>query len=125
MGNTWKIRVVFLLEPVIRKPQGKRRNLGPGDLLTLPYSYHRHPNRSLTDLLAARSLIYIKLLNKEELLPGATLAPHAENDIRVNHMVEQLSFEDCEKLFKSIRLDNRNLSLQAVEEYLTSKRAMI
>jgi len=125
MGNSWKIHVVFLLEPVIRKLKGKRRNLGPGDLLTLQYSHHRHPSRSLTDLLAARSLIYIKLLNKEELLPGATLAPHAEDDIRVNHMVDQLSFEDCEKLFKSIRLVNRNLSLQTVEEHLTSKREMI
>jgi hypothetical protein len=125
MGSSWKIHLVFLLEPVIRKLKGKRRNLGPGDLLTLLYSYHRHPSRSLTDLLAARSLIYIKLLNKEELLPGATLAPHAENEIRVNNMVDQLSFEDCEKLFKSIRLVNSNLSLQTVEEYLTSNGAMI
>ena len=27
MGSSWKIRVVFLLEPVIKRLQGKRRNL--------------------------------------------------------------------------------------------------
>jgi hypothetical protein len=125
MGSSWKIRVVYLLEPIIKRLQGKRRNLGPGDLLTLLYSLHRHPSRSLADLLAARSLIYIKLINKEELLPGASLAPHTEDEIRVNHVLDQLGFEDCERLFNSIRLVNRNLSLQTVEEYLTSTRAMI
>jgi hypothetical protein len=115
----------FILEPIIKKLQRKRRNLGPAELLTLPYSHQRLPSRSLTDLLAARSLIYIKLLNEGELLPGATLASHAEDDIRVNNVLDQLRFEDYEKLFKSIRLVNRELSLQTVEEYFISKKAMI
>ena len=123
MGDSWKIRIVFLLEPVIRKLGGKRRNLGPGDVLTLLYSLHRQPDQSLTDLLAARSLIYIKLIEKEELLPGATIAPHAEDEVRINNILDQFSYEDCETLYYRIRFVNRVLSLQVAEEYLTSESA--
>jgi hypothetical protein len=121
LGRFWKIRVLFPLQPVIRRLKGKRRNLGPGDVLTLLYVLHHHPRRSLTDLLAARSLIYIKLIDKDELMPGESPAPHAQEEARVNRMVDRLSFEDCEKLYHRIRSLNRDLSLQAVEEYISSK----
>lgn len=58
--------------------------------------------KSLADLLAARSLIYIKLIEKDELIPGASTAPHAEGEIRINAMVDRLSFEDCEMIFDRI-----------------------
>jgi len=121
MGSSSRIRVVFLLEPVITRLGGKRRNLGPGDVLTLLYMLHRQPSRSLTDLLAARSLITIKLIKKEELLPGATAAPHVEDEIRINNMVDRLGFEDCEKLFNTIRFLNGDLSLRVAEKYSCSR----
>jgi hypothetical protein len=121
LGSSSKIRVVFLLEPVIRRLGGKRRNLGPGDVLTLLYMLHRQPSRSLTNLLAARSLITIKLIRKEELLPGATAAPHVEDEIRINNMVDRFGFEDCEKLFNTIRFLNGDLSLRVAEEYSSSR----
>ena len=99
---SWKVRVIFLLEPVIRELNGKRRNFGPGDILTLRYALNRHPSQALADLLAARSLISIKLIETEELPPGASPAPHAEGEIRVGRIVDQLSFDDCENLFNTI-----------------------
>ncbi len=125
MGSSWKVRVVFLLEPVIRELKGKRRNLGPGDVLTLRYALNRPPAQSLADLLAARSLIFIKLINTEELLPSASLAPHVQDEIRVNGIVDQLSFKDCEALFNDIRLVKRDLALQRVEDYGASKKSII
>jgi hypothetical protein len=124
LGRSSKIRVAFLLEPVIRELKGKRRNLGPGDVLTLRYALDRPPSRSLADLLAARSLVYIKLIETEELLPGASLAPHAEDEIRVSTIVDQLSLGDCETLFEDIRLVKRDLALQEVENYIVSKKRM-
>lgn len=125
MGVSWKVRAVFLLEPVIRELNGKRLNFGPGDILTLRYALNRNPSQTLADLLAARSLIFIKLIETEELLPAPpSLAPHAEDEIRVSRIVDQLSFDDCEKLFNTIRLLKRDLASQTVEDYVASKTEM-
>jgi hypothetical protein len=113
-----KICVVHLLGPVIKSLSGRRRNLGPGDILTLHYAFHRDLKRVCADLLAARSLIYIKLIEKDELIPGASTAPHAEGEIRINAMVDRLSFEDCEMIFDRIRFAGRKQALYLVEEYL-------
>lgn len=118
MGQAWTIRIAFVQQPIFRQLRAKRRNLGPGDVLTLLYSLHARPSRRLTDLLAARSLIYIKLIEKDELLPGKILAPHAQDEFRVNSMVDRFSFEDCRKLYGIIRFLDRDHALRAVEEYL-------
>ncbi|MFP3869252.1 MAG: hypothetical protein ACLFVT_00030 [Syntrophobacteria bacterium] len=117
-----KVRTVFLLAPVVKKLQGKRRNLGPGDVLTLHYSFHDRLGEDLARLLAARSLIYIKLINKEELLPGVSEAPHSEDEVRVNRLVDQLQLHDCRELYGKIRLATREGALELTEAYL-EKRA--
>jgi hypothetical protein len=103
LGGSQRIRVVYLLTPVLRRLGGKRRNMGPGDIL-----------------LAARSLIYIKLLQKDELLPGpgGSDAPHSEDEVSVNRVVDRLSIEDCRALFDKIRLTKRERARQVVQAYL-------
>ena len=118
LGRAQRIRVVYLLEPVVRKLKGRRRNMGPGDILTLRYALHGGLPEDLADLLAARSLIYIKLLQKDELLPGDADAPHSEDEVRVNRIVDSLNFEDCRALFDQIRLAKRERAIRVVEEYL-------
>ncbi|MDY6951626.1 MAG: hypothetical protein SWE60_08945 [Thermodesulfobacteriota bacterium] len=114
LGAAQKIRVVFLLAPVVRKLGGIRRNMGPGDVLTLHYVLHGSAPKAVADLLAARSLVYIKLLQKEELLPGASEAPHSEDMVRVNRIVDGLTMEQCGKLFEQIRLAKRERALEIV-----------
>jgi len=109
-----KIRIVFLLEPVVKRLKGRRRNLGPGDVLTLHYAFHNDIRKDVADLLAARSLIYIKLIQKEELLPGPSDAPHCEDEVRVNRLVDGLNFEECKILFNRIRLAKREEALRLV-----------
>jgi hypothetical protein len=118
IGRTQRIRVVYLLAPVVRRLGGRRRNMGPGDILTLHYALHGALPEDIEDLLAARSLIYIKLLQKEELLPGTSDAPHSEDEVSVNRMVDRLSMEDCRSLFHKIRLTKREGALREVEAYL-------
>jgi hypothetical protein len=118
VGRTQKIRVVHLLAPVVRRLKGKRRNMGPGDILTLHYALHGSLMKRMEELLAARSLIYIKLLQKNELLPGASEAPHSEDEVRVNRIVDKLSVEDCRTLFNKIRLADREHAWRTVETYL-------
>ena len=118
LGKEEKIRVVYLLNPVIKKLEGKRRNMGPGDILTLHYAFHNGLREELANLLAARSLIYIKLIKKEELLPETSEAPHVEDEIEVNRLVDRLDFHQCGELFESIRLAKREDAVKLAQEYV-------
>jgi hypothetical protein len=117
LGGRKKIRVVFLLAPVVRKLGGTRRNLGPGDILTLHYAFDNKLPEVFARLLAARSLIYIKLINKEELLPGASEAPHSEDEVMVNRTVDRLDFEQCRDLFARIHLADRRKALELTRTF--------
>lgn len=119
VGSTQRIRIVYLLAPVVRRLQGRRRNMGPGDILTLHYALHGGLPEDQANLLAARSLIYIKLLQKDELLPGYSDSPHSEDEARVNRIVDSLSLDDCRSLFNRIRLVKREGALQVVQAYLS------
>lgn len=111
------IRVVFLLEAVVIKLGGRRRNLGPGDILTLHYAFDNKLPEASARLLAARSLIYIKLINKEELLPGESEAPHSEDEVMVNRLVDHLEFHQCRDLFDQIRLADRRKALELTRAF--------
>ena len=117
LGGREKIQVVFLLEPVVRKLGGKRRNLGPGDVLTLHYALRNTLPGDEASLLAARSLIYIKLINKEELLPGESEAPHSEDEVMVNRLVDSLDLPRCRHLFDRIRLADRRKALEITRAF--------
>jgi hypothetical protein len=117
LGPGVKIRVVHLLSPVIQRLGGVRRNMGPGDILTLYYVLHGRIPKDVANLLAGRSLIHIKLLQKDELLPGASEAPHAEDTVKVNRMVDPLSMEACRTLFDRIRRTTREEALERVEAF--------
>jgi hypothetical protein len=118
LGPERKIRAVFLLDPVVRKLGAKRRNLGPGDLLTFLYTFHANLSQPTADLLAARSLISAKLIHKEELLPGPSPAPHSEDQLRINRLVDRLTFQDCQQLFEQIRFVRRERALELVTGHL-------
>jgi hypothetical protein len=118
LGDKQKIRVTYLLAPVIKKLQGKRRNMGPGDILTLHYAFHGGLREELANVLAARSLIYIKLINKEEIIPGKHDTPHAEDEVKVNRLVDRLNFNQCRELFGRIRLSKRTEAVELAQEYV-------
>ena len=118
MGKEQKIKVVYPLGPVIKKLKGKRRNMGPGDILTLLYALHNNANEEIAGLLAARSLIYIKLIEKEELFPGKSGTPHIEGEIKVNRLVDRLDFNQCRELFERIRLSKREKAIETAHEYV-------
>jgi hypothetical protein len=106
-----KIRVIYLLQPVFDRLGCKRRNMGPGDILTLHYALGSRITDHRADLLAARSLIYVKLIQKEERVPGPSEAPHAEDEAPVNRLVDGLTLADCRDLFPEIRFKGRDEAL--------------
>lgn len=119
LGEKWKIRSEFLLEPVVKKLTGKTQVLAPGDILTGHYISRKKRNDELETLLAARSLIYIQLLEKEEMAPsGSEKTPHIKDEIRAIELVNKLTLIQCEELYRKIRFKDQHQALQIIQGYL-------
>jgi len=104
LDREWRIQPLFLMEPVVRPLTGRKRILGPGDLLTLLYMTRPQYEGDRMDLLAARSLVHVKILKKEEIEPSAfEHCPHTRDEVETCALVEQLTYEDCRMLFLEIR----------------------
>lgn len=113
-----RLRPRFLLAgpslTAIRRP----RPLGPGDLLTLHYIFGVTTSPATENLLAARSLIYIKLLEKEELAPGRHPQPHLHDEIRAWRLTNRLAYKDCATLYPQIRTIGPEAAVALVTDYL-------
>jgi len=114
------LKPVFLMAPVVKPILGKRQALGPGDILTLLYVFHPDIQGERLDLLAARSLVYVKLLEKEEMTEEAGPYPHTRNEVETIEKVEGLSFDDCRTLFPEIRLVKTKKARSIVEAFLST-----
>jgi hypothetical protein len=118
-GTKYQIESLFLLKPVVQKLTGKAQVLAPGDILTERYISHKKRNDEFETLLSARSLIYIQLLQKEEMIPSRSeRTPHIKDEIRAIELVNKLSLEQCEELYKKIRFRNRQQVLEIIQDYL-------
>lgn len=61
-------------------------------------------NDALGRLLAARSLIYVSLLTKEELLPTQKQpTPHLAEEVRLKAFVDKLDYTACETIFSRVK----------------------
>ena len=116
-GHQLRVQPVFLLQPVVDTLQAKRRNIGPGDVLTLLYVLHTAVPADWADLLAARSLIAVQLVAKEELQPDNSF-PHCEDDAVVNALVSSLDYEGCRHLYQRIRGVPRNTALRYARQFV-------
>jgi hypothetical protein len=103
--------------PIISRP----RPLGPGDLLTLHYIFGGRISPEKENLLAARSLIHIQLLNKSEIAPGADPTPHLTDEIRAVRLSSPLSLEDCTNLYPKVRKATPEEAVELVTNYLARK----
>ncbi len=117
--NLIRIQPYFVLERVVRYLRARHRNMGPGDILTLLYVLHDVVPRQKADLLAARSLIAIKLVAKEELIPSQEIPyPQSVDDARVNAIVQGLGYSECKKLFERIQNVPRSVASRYASQML-------
>ena len=94
----------FVLEPAYRAHAQRPHLFGPGDLLTLRYVFRPdRPARAWEDHLAAASLVYNKLLAKEEMAAAPGDYPHTRNEIETIRFVRRLSFDQCRRLLADIQ----------------------
>ena len=94
---------------------GKRQIMGPGDVLTLMYTWRPDYKGPRADLLAAQSLIYNKVIENQEIQDNIESCPHAEDEIQAIRLARSLDFDQCASLYERIR----HLSTQRARETAT------
>lgn len=120
-GKRWQVKTVFLLEPVVKKLTGKKQVIAPGDILTEHYIFRKRKNEDFENLQAARSLIYIQILEKEEMTPSGTeKTPHIKDEIRAIEAANKLTFSQCEEIYGKIRFLDRQKALEIIQGYISS-----
>lgn len=111
------IKPYVLMASLYKELSGKRHLFGPGDILTLYYVFHPDLESPLLDLLASRSLIYSKLLEKEEMINSLDSNPHTRNEVETIEKVNALSWDDCKYLFSKIRMVSSSKARRVVTDY--------
>lgn len=98
-----RVRAVFVGEQRCKPRFGVRRLLPPGDVLTFRHLFQAPPDAAREALLAARAVVYNKLIAKTELSAAPGAAPHMDDEAGVIGLVSTLSFEQCRTLWERIR----------------------
>ena len=118
LATEYRIRPVYLMAPVVRQLTSHRQALGPGDKLTLLYTYRPDYALPQADCLAAQSLIYTKIIIKEEMVGPANTFPHTRNEVESSALVKKLTYNDCEKLYALIKNRTTKEAMEIVREYI-------
>jgi len=114
-----RVQLIFIADAALHTLGKKGHLFGPGDLLTLMYIFHptvTQPKREA--LLAARSLIYSKLVAKQETTEDLNSLPHLCDELACIQIARQLSTDDCRQLFPVVRGATSSDARQLVAEYL-------
>ncbi|MBW2410610.1 MAG: hypothetical protein JRF72_12490, partial [Deltaproteobacteria bacterium] len=101
-----RVRVwpLFLNGQALKMIGEKGHLYGPGDRLTLLYMFHPEiSNTGGERLLAARAIIYSKIIEKEEQTKNQAAYPHLRDELACIRMTNRLSLDDCERLFPLVR----------------------
>ena len=92
----WQLKPVFLGRRALKIICVKAQLFGPGDQLTITYLFRPKTHGTFKEnLLAARSLIYSKLIDKEEMSAYLETFSHIRNDLVCIGTVKLLTLENC------------------------------
>lgn len=80
-----------------------RRLIPPGDLLTLRYLVRAPEDSAQEALLAARAMLYYRLMEKGEKFESAYAHPHMDAEALVLQIINGLDTEQCKDIFDRIR----------------------
>lgn len=82
---------------------GRRYPPVPGDVLTFVLTRRQNARGQRLRLLAARSLVYNKLILKDEFSPQPGSYPHLEDEMEIVGLVNALSFDECRRFFGQLK----------------------
>ena len=114
-----KLKLMHIADDALKTVGDCGHLYGPGDQLTLLYVFH--PNLAQTRreaLLAARSIIYSKISEKEEVTDELARFPHLRDELACIQISGRLSTADCRQLFPLVRSATSADARLIVAEYL-------
>jgi len=119
MSHSHRVKPVFLGRLVAKDAEHRQHLYSPGDQLTLFYIFHpRKVDIEQETLLAARSIIYSKIIHKEENTENDNAFFHMTDEKTCIRMVKKLSIKDCRKLYGFIRRVQTIEARKIVENFL-------
>ncbi len=121
----YTLNLKFLMSDAARDMGYRYHQYGPGDLLTLLYMFHPNRNSPEDDKLAARALIYNKLITKEEFVENTDPYPHTRDELETAATVRNFSMEDCRRLFPEISRASTDTARDVVLHYLIGKETAV
>lgn len=118
LGGQYAIVPCYLTAPVARRLGGRRHALGPGDRLTLHYTYRPGFSGERAERLAAQSLIHSKIQLKEEIAGRGSDFPHTHDEVESAALVDALSYADCNRLYDRIKGQGTDEARASIKTYL-------
>ncbi len=119
LARPGRLGVVFLSDSALQRIGKKGRLYGPGDQLTLLSIFHpEHRNAKQETILAARALIYSKIIGKQEMHQDLQQLPHTRDEVECIEITRQLSLEDCRALYPLVHGVSTARSKELVTDYL-------
>ncbi len=89
----------------VAKKLGYNWTFNPGSELTIKYMIGEEVSKSYEKVTAARALVYISMISKEEMLPSDEQKyPHLIDELKITNFVNSLDYERCKKIFEKIWL---------------------
>jgi hypothetical protein len=120
LPQQFQVKPIFIPHKALKILGQKGHLYGPGDQLTLRYIFNPKIRvRRQEELLAARSIMYTKLIEKEEWSVDLKTFPHVRNELACIRTVKLLNLRDCGRLFPLIRRLKTENARQLVDDYLT------
>ena len=117
-----RLRTFYSQEDFFRPRIGRRQIMGPGDVLTLIYTWRPKYQGPRADLLAAQSLIYNKVVENQEIEDTTHTCPHAEDEIRAVQLARSLDLDQCAFLYEKIRSLSTLAARETVRDWLGRMR---
>jgi hypothetical protein len=119
------LRLVFLADQALSTIGRKGHLYGPGDQLTLLYIFHPNLSQPKREaLLAARALVYAKLITKNEIAEASDTLLHLLDERACIEMTARFSLDDCRQLFPKVRRAGTHKAHEIVEDLLDHSVSM-
>jgi hypothetical protein len=121
-----RVKTIFLADEALQSMGQKGHLYSPGDQLTLLYVFHPGIRETRREkVLAARSIVYSRIVAKDEVTENLNQFPHLRDELDCIRTANALSLNDCRWLFPLIRREKSHDARSIVAEYLADKRPRI
>jgi hypothetical protein len=121
----FRVQPVFLDRTALPLSNPHHHTYSPGDQLTLAYVFHPGLfNDRWESLMAARSMVYSKIVRKEENFSDSTAFFHLTDEIDCIRAVRMLSLRDCRILYPLIRHAGTTKARDAVADHVSNHYQM-